>query len=134
MIVVDASVLANVLGDDGGAGETARARLAAGGQVVGPDLLDVETMSVLRRAWMRGDLSDDRFEAAVDALLVIPIRRYPTAPLMRRVFELRANVTAYDACYVALAEGLRCVLVTGDARLAGAPTIRCEVEVLTDPT
>ena len=132
MIVVDASVLANALGDDAAAGAVARARLTAADDVVAPDLIDVETMSVLRRAWLRGTLSAERFEVAVDALLAIPIRRYATAPLMRRVLELRANVSAYDACYVALAEGLDATLVTADARLAAAPTTRCEVELLAD--
>jgi predicted nucleic acid-binding protein len=132
VIVVDASVLANALGDDADAGTSARARLAAADGVAAPDLVDVETMSVLRRAWLRDAVTDERFESAVDGLLTIPVRRYPTAPLMRRVFELRANVTAYDACYVALAEGLRSTLVTADARLAAAPTIRCDVELLAD--
>ena len=58
--------------------------------------------------------------------------RYPTLSLMRRAFELRLNVTAYDAAYVALAEQLSCSLLTADQRLAAAPTITCAVEVL-DP-
>jgi predicted nucleic acid-binding protein len=49
---------------------------------------------------------------------------------MARAFELRANVTAYDACYVALAEGLGCALVTSDARLAAAPMTHCRIELL----
>lgn len=54
----------------------------------------------------------------------------PVGPLLRRVFELRANVTAYDACYVALAAALDCPLVTSDRRLASAPAIACVTEVL----
>jgi predicted nucleic acid-binding protein len=61
---------------------------------------------------------------------VLPIARFPVAPLMVRAYELRASVTAYDASYIALAEGLECLLVTADARLARAPRIRCTVEVL----
>ena len=130
MIVIDASVLANLVGDDGVPGQIARARLAAAGEASAPDLVDVETVSVLRRRWMNGTLSDDRFRDAIDDLLALPITRFPVGPLMRRAFELRANVTAYDACYVALAELLDCALVTADARLAGAPTIACATEVL----
>ena len=130
MIVVDASVLANLVGDDGDAGAAARARLLTAGEASAPDLVDVETVSVLRRRWRAGDLTDDRFRWAIDDLLALPITRYPVGPMMARAFELRANVTPYDACYVALAEALDCPLVTADERLAASPTIRCETEVL----
>jgi predicted nucleic acid-binding protein len=62
--------------------------------------------------------------------LSLPIAVYPTAALLRRVWELRDNVTAYDACYVALAEALRCPLVTADRRLAKAPGTRCEFDLV----
>ena len=112
MIVVDASVLANVVGDDEAAGRLARARLAAASAVSAPDLVDVETVFVLRQRWLAGDLSDERFRSAVDDLLALPISRFPVGPLMVRAFELRANITAYDACDVALAEALDCPLIT----------------------
>ncbi len=130
MIVVDASVLANVVGDDEDAGQLARARLAAASAVSAPDLVDVETVSVFRRRWMAGDLSDDRFRTAVDDLSALPITRFPVGPLMVRAFELRANITAYDACYIALAEALDCPLITSDRRLANAPMTTCTTEVL----
>ena len=130
MIVVDASVLANVVGDDDAAGQLARARFAAASDVSAPDLVDVETVSVLRRRWLAGDLSDERFRGAVDDLLALPITRFPVGPLMVRAFELRANITTYDACYVALAEILDCLLITADRRLANAPMTTCETEVL----
>lgn len=130
MIVIDASVLANVVGDDESAGVLARLRLQIAGDASAPDLIDVETVSVLRRRWLKGDLTDDRFRSAIDDLLALPITRFPTGPLMLRAFELRANVTAYDACYVALAEALECTLVTSDQRLAGAPAISCSTEIL----
>lgn len=130
MIVIDASVLANVVGDDESAGALARRRLQVAGAASAPDLVDVATVSVLRRRWLKGDLTDDRFRSADDDLLALPITRFPTGPLMLRAFELRANVTAYDACYVALAEALEYMLVTSDQRLAGAPTIGCSTEVL----
>ena len=131
MIVIDASVLANAVGDDGPAGQVARAHIVAAGQASAPDLVDVETVAVLRKRWLAGDLTVRRFRSAVDDLLALPVARFPTGPLMVRAYELRANATPYDAAYVALAEGLACPLVTGDARLARAPGIRCEVEILT---
>ncbi len=130
VIVIDASVLANVVGDDEAAGALARDRLQTAGSASAPDLVDVETVSVLRRRWLNGDLTDDRFHDAIADLLTLPISRFPTGPLMPRAFELRASVTAYDACYVALAEALECTLVTADQRLASAPTIRCSTDVL----
>jgi predicted nucleic acid-binding protein len=130
VIVVDASVLANVVGDDEAAGQLARARLAVASAVSAPDLVDVETVSVLRRRWLAGDLSDERFLFAVDDLVALPITRFPAGPLMVRAFELRANITAYDACYVALAEALDCPLITSDRRLANAPMTTCATEVL----
>jgi predicted nucleic acid-binding protein len=131
LIVIDASVLANAVGDDGPAGHMARARIVAAGQASAPHLVDVETVAVLRKRWLAGDLTVRRFRSAVDDLLALPVARFPTGPLMVRAYELRANATPYDAAYVALAEGLACPLVTGDARLARAPGIHCEVEILT---
>jgi predicted nucleic acid-binding protein len=130
VIVVDASVVANVVADDAESGHVARVRVEEAGDVAAPDLVDVETTSVLRRAWLRGGLSEERFAAAIDDLLAFPIRRWPTRDLIPRAFELRANVSAHHACYVALAEALDCPLLTADARLASAPTIRCDVEVI----
>lgn len=130
MIVLDASVLANIVGDDGQTGRLARTRAAQAAHWAAPDLVDVETVAVLRKRWRAGDLTARRFRAAVDDLLALPMDRFPTASLMVRAYELRANVTPYDAAYVALAESLDYTLVTADARLSRAPGIRCRVEVL----
>jgi predicted nucleic acid-binding protein len=130
VIVVDASIVANVVGDDGAEGDLARARARAAGDLMAPDLVDVETASVLRRRWLANDLTEGRFQVAIDDLESLPIVRYSTRGLMRRAFELRANVTAYDAAYVALAEGLACPLLTADTRLAKAPGPACEVQIL----
>ena len=132
MIVIDDSVLANAVGDDGPAGRAARDRVLAAGEGAVPDLADVETVAVLRKRWLLGDLTDARFRAAIEDLLALPLARFPTGPLMRRAYELRQNVTAYDACYVALAEGLACPLLTADARLARAPGLTCDIELLSD--
>jgi predicted nucleic acid-binding protein len=130
VIILDASVLANVVGDDGRAGMLARGRLRDAGDIAAPDLVDVETASVLRKRWLAGDLTARRFKTAIEDLLAVPIVRFPTGPLMMRAYELRANVTSYEAAYIALAEGIGCRLVTGDGRLARAPGLRCDVEVL----
>lgn len=130
MIVVDASVLANAIADDGEDGALARSVLAGEHDVCAPDLLDVETVAVLRRRWLGKTLTAQRFAAAVDDLIDLPVDRYPTLPLMRRAYELRGNVTAYDAAYVALAETLGCRLVTGDVRLSRASGIACDIQVV----
>jgi predicted nucleic acid-binding protein len=130
VIVIDASVLANALGDDEDDGNTARSELLAADALAAPDLIDVETVAVLRRRWLARTLSAQRFETAVTDLERLDFERVPTLRLIRRAYELRANVTAYDATYVALAEALDCELVTGDRRLAGATGPQCAIRVL----
>lgn len=130
MIVVDASVMANLVGDDGQAGMRARARIAEVTHLAAPDLIDVETVAVLRKRWGAGDLTARRFKAAIDDLLSLPMDRFPTGPLMVRAYQLRANVTPYDAAYVALAEALGYPLLTADVRLSRAPGLNCTVELL----
>lgn len=132
MIVADASVVANLVGDDGSAGDRARSIVAGGPPVVVPDLVDVETVSVLRRRWLHHGLSDERFRVAVGDLLALPFTRVPAGSLIVRAFELRANVSAYDACYVALAEAVDATLYTADTRLASAPGIACRIQLLSD--
>lgn len=130
MIVVDASVLVNAIGDDGSDGRLARAEIRQADGVAAPDLVDVETLAVLRRRWLAGDVSDQRLRDAVDDLVAMDIQRVPALGLVRRAVELRANVSAYDATYVALAEALDCELLTADRRLAGAPGPRCAIRLL----
>jgi len=129
VIVLDASVLVNLLADDGGDGERARAAVVDQ-ELAAPDLINVEVASVLRRHWLAKSLSARRFAAALEDLADLPVDRYPTLPLMSRVYELRANASAYDATYVALAEHLGCDLLTADRRLAAAPGIRCGITVV----
>lgn len=129
MLVIDASVLAPVVADAGRDGLRFRERLR-GEVIVGPDLLRVEVTSVLRRHANTGQLTSEQADAAIGDLLDFPITVFPTAALLRRVWQLRENVTAYDGCYVALAEAVDSPLVTADRRLANAPGLRCTVEVL----
>lgn len=95
-----------------------------------PDLVDVETVSVLRRRWLAGNLTAHRFRAAIADLSDLDLARHPTLPFMPRAYELRANVTPYDGAYIGLAEGLHCPLLTADGRLANAPGARCEIRVV----
>jgi predicted nucleic acid-binding protein len=129
-VVVDASVLATALADDGPDGRAMRARLTDAGSLVAPDLVDVETTSALRRQWLAGGLELKRFRAAVSDLVALDMVRLPARPLLERVVELRNTVSAYDAVYVALAELLDATLLTADRRLAAAAGVRCHVEVL----
>ena len=129
MLVVDASVIPPAIADGGPDGHTCRARIK-GQQLVAPDLLRIETLSVLRRQLASGSLSSEQATNALDDLSRLPLVVYPTAPFLRRAWEIRDNVTAYDACYVALAETLDCTLLTADSRLANAPGTRCQIEII----
>jgi predicted nucleic acid-binding protein len=129
VLVVDASVLATVVADGGTDGRRLRQRLR-GETLAGPDLLRVEVTSVLRRQAGRGALSPEQADAALVDLLAVPVIAFPTAPLLPRVWELRHDLTAYDGCYVALAEAVGCSLLTADRRLADAPGLRCEVQLV----
>ena len=129
MLVADASILAPFVADGGPDGDLVRTRLR-GETIVGPDLLRVEVMSVIRRQVMGGLLTRAQANHAVDDLFDMPITVYPTGPFLRRAWELRHNVSSYDACYIALAEGLGCTLLTADVRLAHAPGTRCRIEII----
>ncbi len=129
MLVVDASVLAPALADDGPDGDQARARLH-GQSLVAPELIDLETASVIRRRLLAGQLDTRRAGLALTDLVELPLRRAPHRPLLARCWELRESLTVYDSAYVALAELLDLVLVTADARLANAPGLRCELDLV----
>jgi len=95
-----------------------------------PHLLSVEVAQVLRRLAASGSLSARRAREAVDDLVALDMARYDHEPFLARMWELRDNLTAYDASYVALAEALDATLVTLDERLANAPGHRAQVELL----
>lgn len=129
MIVVDASVIVTALADDGPDGARHRARLA-GERLAAPHLLDIEVLSAWRRRAASGDLDERRMQFARDDLKSLPVRRVPHLSLLERCWQLRANLTTYDAVYVALAELIGAPLVTLDARLADAPGPTCSIELL----
>ncbi len=129
MIVVDASAVIEVLfGTETGA--RIEDRLLSGGQSLhAPHLLDVEVAQVLRRYAAAGELTPERGLEALMDLADFPVYRYSHDVLVPRIWELRQDVTAYDAAYLALAETLAAPLVTCDARLASAPRHAARVEV-----
>jgi len=95
-----------------------------------PHLVDVEVAQVLRRYALAGEVETGRCRAALDDLAGLPLTRYPHDFLMSRVWDLRGNLSAYDAVYVALAEALDAPLLTRDRRLANAPGHGARVEVV----
>jgi predicted nucleic acid-binding protein len=131
VIVVDASVLAPALSDDGTSGDRARARLLPE-SLTAPELVDLEVASVLRGRTVAGKLPARRAALALQDLDALPLERVSHRPLLTRCWELLANLTVYDAAYVALAELIGATLVTADARIDRAPGINCAVEVLTE--
>jgi len=132
VIVIDASVLANALADDGVDGDAARTAIRSDPDLAAPDLVDVETVAVLRKQWLTKKLTARRFRISIADLTDFAIVRYPTLPFMARAYELRSNVSSYDAAYVALAETLDCPLLTADRRLANASGPRCEIRVVSN--
>jgi predicted nucleic acid-binding protein len=129
MIVVDASVLAPALVDDGPVGRRARARLR-GERLAAPMLIDLEVLATFRRIAQGDGVDERRLARAVGRLAHIRVRRMLHVPLLPRAWALRHNVTPYDAAYVALAEAMDVPLLTADARLATAPGVTCAVELV----
>ena len=130
MLVVDASVLVVALADDGPDGDRLRERLRAEA-LAAPALVDLEVASVLRKQLAAGALDVRRAELALADLADLPLERASHLPLLARCWELRDNLTMYDASYVALAEVLDGTLLTADTRITRAPGPRCPIEVLT---
>lgn len=129
MIVVDASVIVTALGDDGPDGDRARQRLR-GERLAAPHLLDLEVTSAWRRLAAAGDLDERRARLALADLQGLRVDRVRHGTLLDRCWELRDNLTVYDAAYVALAELLEVTLVTADGQLSRTPGARCPIEVL----
>ncbi|MGH7775630.1 MAG: type II toxin-antitoxin system VapC family toxin [Candidatus Dormibacterales bacterium] len=125
MIVVDASAAVAALLNAG----PARQMLAAD-QLHAPHLIDSEVANALRRNEASGGISPGSASGALEIWSRLGLIRYPIIGVIRRVWELRANLSAYDASYVALAEALGCALVTCDGRIGRAPGLRCPITVL----
>ena len=126
--VVDASVLVAALVDSGPTGAWAESVVAAHSPA-GPELVLVETGNILRRLERAGDISRLEATTAYRDLLRLDLALFPFAPFAERIWELRSNLTGYDAWCVALAEALDCPLVTLDLKLGRAAGPRCDIVV-----
>jgi predicted nucleic acid-binding protein len=129
VIVLDASAVVDYVLWIGAAPRIASRISRTGEAIHAPYLLDIEVAHALRRYSLRRALSPERGAQALVDLADLRLRRYPHLPLLPRIWELRANLSAFDAAYVALAEALDASLVTSDAALARAPGHRARVEV-----
>lgn len=125
MIVLDASAAVLALLSDGDA-----RRAVASQTVAVPHLADSEVTHALRGQVLRGSVRTDQAGAALVRWARLGLRRFAVVGLLGRIWELRENLSAYDASYVALAEALACELVTADARLARSPGARCAITVV----
>lgn len=130
MIVLDASAAITILLNTGPSAEAIRSRVGDPERILHvPHLFEVEVSHALRRLNLNGDISSERAEIALGRLGAMSLARYSHTMLLSRIWELRRNVTAYDAAYIALAEALAAPLVTTDAKLARASGIRAEIEL-----
>jgi predicted nucleic acid-binding protein len=129
MIVLDASAAVDWLLQTP-AGERIERRIYAQNETLHTaHLLDVDFAQILRRLVREGTLTPRRAEEAIEDLAALRVTRYAPVLLLRRVWQLRQNLSAYDAAYVALAEELKAPLLTRDQRLAAAPGHRAVIEV-----
>ncbi len=130
MIVLDASVVVELLLNRPSAARLARRLRDPDEALHAPHLIDLEIAQTLRRYQAIGELSPQRARQALLAFAQMPIERHPHWPFLGRIWELRRNLTAYDAAYVALAEVLDAPLLTCDRALASAPGHRAIVELV----
>lgn len=129
MIVVDASAVLEVLLQTSAADGISRRIFSPAETLHAPHLLDLEVAQVLRRYVRSGAVSSRRGAEALEDLADLPLNRYPHFVLLPRIWQLRHNVTAYDAAYLALAEALDAPLLTRDRALASTGA-RVKVEVI----
>ena len=130
MIVVDASLLVEVLLVTPVGGAAMELLFSARRPLCAPHLLDVEVAQVMRRYERTGDISAGRGSAALRDLADFPVARYPHELLLPRIWATRHNLTAYDAAYVTLAGVLEATLWTCDRKLAGAPALPAAVRLI----
>jgi len=132
-VVLDASAVVALLADSGELGDWV-AQAVSGASVAAPELVLFETANILRRHQLAGRLDRSATTLAHEDLLSLPLQLWPYRHLAERVWELRDNLTVFDASYVSLAEFLGARLVTLDIKLARAPEIRCPIQTPMLPT
>ena len=130
MIVVDASALLEALLRTPAAAAVEARLFDAGDTLYAPHLIDAEVAQVLRQYAATGQIEPGRCLDALDDLSDFPLHRYPHDVLLPRVWELRHNLTAYHAAYVALAEALDATLLTRDRRLAATSGHRARIDLV----
>ncbi len=130
MIVVDASAVLEALLRTAAASAVEDWLFAPGQTLHAPHLLDVEVAQVIRRYAAKGDIDGARGRLALGDLADLTLRRYPHDFLLPRIWDLRNNLTAYDAAYIALAEALDAPLLTRDRRLAAAAGHHARIELV----
>jgi predicted nucleic acid-binding protein len=129
--VVDASAIVAFLAFDDPRGRQVGARLRKGDAFYAPTILDYEVLGALRGLSRKDERLDDSYvEECIRDLELMPVRREDIAPLRRRIWGLRHNLTVYDAAYVALAERLNATLVTCDEKFARSTGVGCQIETI----
>ena len=130
MIVVDASAMLEILLLTPAARRVGARLFAPGETLHVPHLLDIEVAQGIRRYCLTEKLDAVRGQAALQDFAAFPLIRYPHTPFLPRIWQLRTNITAYDAAYVALAEALDAPLITRDAALARSSGHRARIEAV----
>lgn len=130
MVIVDSSAVLELLLRTSRADRISERLLRLEVSLHAPHLLDLEVAQVIRRYWRAAELTEERAGEALADFADLRIHRHAHEPLLSRVWELRHNLTAYDAAYVALAEALGGPLLTRDGRLASAPGHTAIVEIV----
>ena len=127
MIVVDASALLASLLQLSDASKVDPHLFEAGQSLHAPHLIDIEIAQAIRRLALAGSIDPKRGQEALSDLAAFSLQRYPHEPFLPRIWTLRANFSAYDAVYVALAEALNAPLLTCDGRLATAAAVHTKI-------
>ena len=126
-MILDASAALDLLLEREPMASWVRAEIAGADRVRVPHLIDAEVAAVVRRMVLAGGMTPERGARALEDFAAMRLRRFPHRRLLRRVWSLRENVSAFDGFYVALAESLAAPLVTTDAALARAPGLEIEI-------
>lgn len=130
ILVLDASVVVDLLLHREPGYSFIKSRIISADWLAAPHLLDAEVTQFLRRFVLRNELDSLHAEKAIHNLQDLPLERYPHSPLLKRAFNLRNNLTIYDALYVALAEGLNAQLLTRDKGFEETPNIYAAITVI----
>ncbi|MDR0360027.1 MAG: type II toxin-antitoxin system VapC family toxin [bacterium] len=132
MIVVEASVMAYALARMSALSDRCRAELARDEHWCAPQHFVAEMASAVRSMWWRGEVTEAAALGVLDAVSRLEIEEQGVRPLLPRIWELRHNLSTYDAACAALAEAFECPLLTADGGLARAPGLRCDVRLVAE--